>query len=207
MAVLRLKGDDATALIAGTALVGTCIAGLLAYPKKQAAEKVLNFLTEGFSFSAKVFAPAVVIIGFFSLGNAESCSALLGKETVGCITEFVNFIVNNAHVPKALLPVLQTLIGFVYSVDGSGFAGLSVIGGIAQSYSISAEGVRLLTALGQIVIIWVAGGTLVPWSMVPVASVCGVDTTRLAKKNLKPVCIGFAATVITAVVIMCVRCI
>lgn len=206
MMIMDIKGDDATALISGTALICTCIAGVIAYPKKEAPEKVLGFLVEGFQFSMKVFAPAIVIIGFFSMGNAEFSSQILGEGAPGSITEFVSFIREHISVPKPILPVFLAVIGFIYSIDGSGFAGLTVIGEVANSFGLGAEGVKLLTALGQIVIIWVGGGTIIPWSMIPVASVCGVDPYDIAQKNLKPVCIGFAATVAAAIVILCVKC-
>ncbi len=202
MIVMDIKGDDATALISGIALICTCAAGVIAYPKAEAAEKVLDFIVDGFRFAMKVFAPAIVIIGFFSMGNSEISAEVLGENAPGCITEVVSFIMDHIKLPAPLLPAFLTLIGFIYSIDGSGFAGLMVIGDIARSFGLDENGSTLLTALGQIVIIWVGGGTLIPWAMIPVSSVCGVDPYELAKKNLKPVLIGFAATVVTAVIML-----
>ena len=207
MITMDIKGDDATALISGIALVCTCIAGIIAYPKAEAAEHVLDFIVDGFRYAMKVFAPAIVIIGFFSMGNSEISSQVLGENAPGCITEIVSFIMDNIKVPKPLLPVFLTVIGFIYSIDGSGFAGLMVIGDIAKSFGLGTEGSILLAALGQLVIIWVGGGTLIPWSMIPVSSVCGVDPYDLAKKNIKPVLIGFSATVAAAIVMLCVKCV
>lgn len=205
MIIMDIKGDEATALISGIALICTCAAGIIAYPKKEAAEHTLGFIVEGFRYAMKVFAPAIVIIGFFSMGNTDISAQVLGEDAPGCISETVGFIVENISVPKPLLPVFMTVIGFIYSIDGSGFAGLMVIGDISQSFKLGQEETALLAALGQIVIIWVGGGTLIPWSMMPVSSVCGVDSYELAKKNLKPVLIGFAAMVIAAIVIMSIR--
>lgn len=202
MILMDIKGDDATALIAGTALICTCAAGFIAYPRKEAAEQILGFMEEGFCSAMKVFAPAVVVIGFFSMGNTEISTQVLGEDAPGCITEIVGALMQTIHVPQLLLPVLLVIIGFIYSIDGSGFAGLMVIGAVAGSLTADPESVKLLTALGQIVIIWVGGGTLIPWSMVPVSSVSGVSTYELAKKNLIPVCIGFLATAIAAAVMM-----
>ena len=207
MITMDIKGDDATALISGIALVCTCIAGIIAYPKAEAAEHVLDFIVDGFRYAMKVFAPAIVIIGFFSMGNSEISSQVLGEDAPGCITEIVSFIMDNIKVPKPLLPVFLTVIGFIYSIDGSGFAGLMVIGDIAKSFGLGTEGSILMAALGQLVIIWVGGGTLIPRSMIPVSSVCGVDPYDLAKKNIKPVLIGFSATVAAAIVMLCVKCV
>ena len=46
------------------------------------------------------------------------------------------------------------------------------------------------TALGQITGIWVGGGTIVPWAVIPVATICGIDAFDL-QKNFKPVVIGW----------------
>ena len=35
---------------------------------------------------------------------------------------------------------------------------------------------------------------IVPWGLIPVAAICNVSPLELARKNLIPVCIGFACT-------------
>ena len=79
---------------------------------------------------------------------------------------------------------------------------LSVIGTIAKSLSISLEQTKLLTALGQVVIIWIGGGTIIPWSVIPVAAVCQVSPIELARKNIIPVLIGLGVTTIAAIVML-----
>ena len=198
MILLHIGGDDATNLISGTALVLTCIISMIVFRGNARAEKVGDFLVEGFSFTVKGFAPAVIMIGFFSLGSSEFAPQILGENAPACLSETVSFLVTHAKIPGAALALLQSAVGIIYSLDGSGFAGLTVIGSIANSYPVSQEAVRILTALGQIVIIWVGGGTVIPWSVVPVASVCGVKPVELAKKNLLPVMTGIAAASVTA---------
>ncbi len=198
MILLHIGGDDATNLISGTALVLTCIISLIVFRRNARAEKVGDFLVEGFSFTVKGFAPAVIMIGFFSLGSSEFAPQILGENAPACLSETVSFLVTHAKIPGAALALLQSAVGIIYSLDGSGFAGLTVIGSIANSYPVSQEAVRILTALGQLVIIWVGGGTVIPWSVVPVASVCGVKPVDLAKKNLIPVMTGIAAASVTA---------
>ncbi|MFR4021329.1 MAG: hypothetical protein ACLT07_09935, partial [Clostridia bacterium] len=106
------------------------------------------------------------------------------------------------HVPELCLPVVQSMAGILYSMDGSGFAGLTVIGEIAQSYHVSGECAKILTSLGQIVIIWVGGGTVIPWAVIPVSAICGVSPRELAKKNLIPVACGLVGTIVCAVILM-----
>ena len=197
MILLDINGDDATNLIAGTALVLTCVICLIVFRGNTCAEKLGDFLVDGFSFTVKGFAPAVIMIGFFSLGSSEFAPMILGENAPACLSETVGFLVSHVKIPGAALAFLQSAVGIIYSLDGSGFAGLTVIGSIANSYPVTTEAVKILTALGQIVIIWV-GGTIIPWSVIPVSSVCGVKPVELAKKNLVPVLTGIAAATATA---------
>lgn len=63
-------------------------------------------------------------------------------------------------------------------------------------------GIETLTALGQLVGIWVGGGTIVPWAVIPVAAICGIDPFELTKKNFKPVVIGIVLTTLVAIFII-----
>ncbi|MCG0040864.1 hypothetical protein LV454_28120, partial [Escherichia coli] len=60
------------------------------------------------------------------------------------------------------------------------------------------SGAATLTDLGQIAAIWVGGGTLIPWALIPAAAICGVSPFELARRNLKPVAIGLVVTTIVA---------
>lgn len=198
MLVWDVSGDDATFFIAGTALLLTGVISFIAFDKKEAEEKITDFITGGFTSAMEIFAPALVIIAFFSIGNQSFSEYILGEGALGMIGDFVNVFVDNVKLPEFLLAFVQTAVGVVYSIDGSGFAGLTVIGEITRGYSLSEEKVKLLISLGQIVIIWVGGGTLIPWSVVPVASACGVTPRELVKKNLVPVVCGLAAVTAAA---------
>ena len=59
-------------------------------------------------------------------------------------------------------------------------------------------GVPTLTALGQIAAIWVGGGTLIPWALIPAAAICNVDPFEMARRNLIPVFVGLIVTTIVA---------
>jgi C4-dicarboxylate transporter len=63
-------------------------------------------------------------------------------------------------------------------------------------------GIDVLTALGQIAAIYVGGGTIIPWAVIPVAAICKVDAFELTKRNLIPVVIGLVVTTIFAVFLM-----
>jgi len=95
--------------------------------------------------------------------------------------------------------VTATVVGAITGLDGSGFSGISLVGSIAKLFSIAiGTGTATLTALGQVAAIWVGGGTLIPWAVIPAAAICGVDPFELARRNLKPVVIGLIVTTIAA---------
>lgn len=78
-------------------------------------------------------------------------------------------------------------------------SGISLAGSIARLFSTAiGSGIDTLTALGQIAAIWVGGGTLVHWALIPAAAICGVDPFELARLNLVPVVIGLVVTTIAA---------
>jgi hypothetical protein len=59
-----------------------------------------------------------------------------------------------------------------------------------------------LAALGQIAGVWTGGGTIIPWGLIPVAAICGVNPIELARRNFFPVILGFAVTTLVAVFLL-----
>ncbi|MBM7685442.1 hypothetical protein [Defluviitalea raffinosedens] len=100
---------------------------------------------------------------------------------------------------KFSVAFVQIVVGIITGLDGSGFSGLPLLGSLAQTFSVAMDiNKEVLAALGQISTIWVGGGTIIPWGIIPVAAICNVEPLELARKNLPPVVIGFIATFITA---------
>ncbi|NLW11301.1 MAG: hypothetical protein GX028_04715, partial [Clostridiaceae bacterium] len=100
---------------------------------------------------------------------------------------------------KAPIALMQALIAMITGLDGSGFSGLPLVGSLAQTFSLATNAsIETLAALGQLITVWVGGGTIIPWGVIPVAAICNVKPAELARKNLIPVLIGIAATVVTA---------
>ena len=109
------------------------------------------------------------------------------------------------HVPmnKVSIALVETAVGMITGLDGSGFSGLPLVGSVAQTFSASGGiDAATLAALGQISTVWVGGGTIIPWGVIPVAAICGVKPTDLARKNLIPVLVGIAVTTVVAIVLM-----
>ncbi len=98
---------------------------------------------------------------------------------------------------------MQTTVGVIVGLDGSGFAGLPLTGSLAGAFA-SATNLKTETiaALGQIATVWVGGGCIIPWGVVSVAAICRVSPQELAWKNFAPVMLGLAVTTVVAIILM-----
>jgi hypothetical protein len=203
MYIYNIKGTDAAALIGGTAIMTMAISSIIVYGFKDALQKSSGYIKDGFMFSIKVFAPVIIIGAFFFLGSKETASSILGVETNGFLTQIGMYLAYKFTLTKMSAILIQSLISGMLGVGGSGFSGLPLIGTLSQVFSstlpINKEG---LAALGQIITIWVGGGTIVPWSVVSVAAICEVEPLELVSKNIIPVLVGFFVMIMTAIFIL-----
>ena len=194
MLLCGLKGGDATSMVSGTALLLTCL-GALAGFGKQSLEKVTGYVTEGFLFAIRIFAPVIIIGAFFFLGG-EGITSIMGEGvTRGIMNDWALWLAQNAPLTQYMAAFIQMVVGGLTGLDGSGFSGLPLTGALARTLGTATESsVPVMAALGQITAIFVGGGTIVPWGLIPVAAICNVSPLELARRNLIPVCIGFACT-------------
>ncbi|MFZ7102630.1 MAG: hypothetical protein ACOWWO_08220 [Peptococcaceae bacterium] len=202
MIIANLQGGDATALIGGTCVVILVMISLLAH-KNAGIEKITEYLIEGFQFGFKVFGPVIPIAAFFYLGDSGFIAIfgdLLPLGSQGIVNDLGAALAHSVPLNPALGAVTLTSVGAITGLDGSGFSGISLAGSVAHLFSLSiGHGIATLTALGQLAAIWVGGGTLVPWALIPAAAICGVDPFELARRNLLPVVIGLIVTTIFAI--------
>ena len=194
MLLYGLKGGDATSMVSGTALLLTCLGALLGFGK-QSLEKVTGYVTEGFLFAIRIFAPVIIIGAFFFLGG-EGITSIIGEGfTRGIMNDWALWLAQNAPLNQYMAALIQMVVGGLTGLDGSGFSGLPLTGALARTFgTATGSSVPVMAALGQITAIFVGGGTIVPWGLIPVAAICNVSPLELARKNLIPVCIGFACT-------------
>ena len=198
-----ITGGDATALVAGTALILMSITTIADHGVKNALEIATDHLRDGFIFAIKIFAPVIVIAGFFFLGSESFAQTVLGPDARGLLSDIGLWLAEHVPLSRASIAVLETAVGAITGLDGSGFSGLPLCGALAQTFAATGSvDVATLAALGQISTVWVGGGTIIPWGCVPVAAICGIKAADLAKKNLIPVICGLAATTITAIILM-----
>ena len=199
MIIFKINGGDATALVAGTSLILTCIITILDKGFGQALETATDHLKEGFKFAIKIFAPVIVIASFFFMGSESFAQKVLGPEATGLLNDIGLWISSHIPLSKFTMVLTETAVGVITGLDGSGFSGLPLVGSIAQTFSSVGDiHIASLAALGQIVTVWVGGGTIIPWGVIPVAAICGIEATELARKNLIPVLSGLGATIIVA---------
>lgn len=194
MLLCGLKGGDATSMVSGTALLITCLGALLGFGK-QSLEKVTGYVTEGFLFAIRIFAPVIIIGAFFFLGGDGITSIMGERFNHGIMNDWALWLAQNAPLNKYMAAFIQMVVGGLTGLDGSGFSGLPLTGALARTFgTATGSSVPVMAALGQIAAIFVGGGTIVPWGLIPVAALCNVSPLELARKNLIPVCIGFACT-------------
>jgi hypothetical protein len=201
MSLLNLQGGDATALIGGTSILILILITLVSHGNK-GLEQTTNYLIEGFQFGFKVFGPVIPIAAFFYLGDSGFTTIIgefLPKSSNGIVNDLGVALASVVPLSKEVAAVTLTTVGAITGLDGSGFSGISLTGSIANLFATAIDsGAATLTALGQISAIWVGGGTLVPWALIPAAAICNVDPFELARRNLLPVTIGLIVTTIVA---------
>jgi len=201
MSVLDLAGGDATALIGGTSILILLLIALTSH-KNKGLEKTTQYLIEGFQFGFKVFGPVIPIAAFFYLGDAgfgKIIGDFLPKASQGIVNDLGVSLASIVPLSKEVGAITLTTVGAITGLDGSGFSGISLAGSVASLFAVAiGKGAATLTALGQIAAIWVGGGTLVPWALIPAAAICNVDPFELARRNLLPVVIGLVVTTIVA---------
>jgi hypothetical protein len=202
MFIAKLQGGDATALIGGTSILILIIISFFAY-KTDPLGKITQHIIEGLQFGFRVFGPVIPIAAFFYLGDSaifDIFGKVLPEGSNGLVNDLGVALAGAVPLNKGIGAVTATIVGAITGLDGSGFSGISLAGSIAKLFSISiGYGVATLTAMGQVAAIWVGGGTLIPWAVIPAAAICGVDPFELARRNLKPVVIGLIVTTIAAI--------
>ena len=196
----RIMGSDATALIAGVVLVLTCIITFTNSGFLHGLEVMVDYLKDGFIFSIKIFAPVIVIAAFFFLGSGSFLQKLLGEGAPAILSDISLYLSQHVPITRGAVVIIEAIIGAITGLDGSGFSGLPLTGSIASTFAASSGfHTATLAALGQITTIWIGGGTVIPWAVVPVAAICNIKPARLARINLIPVLIGLVVTCIVAV--------
>ncbi|BAK97805.1 hypothetical protein OBV_06070 [Oscillibacter valericigenes Sjm18-20] len=203
MLIRNLQGGDATALIGGTAFILLVLADLFKSGTKLMLDKVSDHIKEGFSFGIQIFAPVIVIGGFFFLGGQGAAQAVFGSEATGLLSDIGTYLAQNVPLSKFPVVLVQAAVSVITGLDGSGFSGLPLIGATAATFSNALPiHKEVLAGMGQLITIWIGGGTVIPWAVIPVAAICNVSPEELVRKNLIPVLCGIAAVIIATLILI-----
>ena len=200
---LRLKGTDSTALIGGTAAIIMIISSIIRSGIKTSLGEVTKYIKSGFTFGINVFAPIIIIGAFFFLGSEGTAIEILGKGASGILSDIELYVASNIPLSKYSVIGIQTAVSTLLGLSGSGFAGLPIVGTLAHTFSSTINiDKEQVAAFGQIITVWIGGGTIIPWSVVAAAGICKVEPFDVARKNIIPVSCGIFATVILAMIIL-----
>ncbi|MDD6769716.1 hypothetical protein [Inconstantimicrobium porci] len=203
MVKFNIIGGDATALIGGTAILIMCLITICTKKVSEAFENVTENIRHGFIFSIKIFAPVIVIAAFFFMGNGEFAQKVLSPNAPSILTDLGMALSQKISMSRASVGIIQTIVATITGLDGSGFSGLPLAGSLAKTFAVAGGfNTSVIASLGQIITMYVGGGTIIPWGVIPVAAICNVKAADLARKNLIPVAIGIAVTTIIAIMIM-----
>ena len=200
---LRLIGSESTALIGGTAALIMIISSIVHTDIKTSFGEVTKYIKSGFIFGISIFAPIIIIGAFFFLGSEGTATDILGNGASGILSDIGIYIANKVPLSKYSVIGIQTAVSTLLGLSGSGFAGLPIVGTLANTFSTSINiDKEKVAAFGQIITIWIGGGTIIPWSVVAAAGICKVEPFEVARKNIIPVTCGIIATVIMAMIIL-----
>ncbi len=203
MVRMNLQGGDATALVGGTAICILILADWMNKGPNEMLEMVSDHLKEGFAFGIKIFAPVLVIGGFFFLGGEGAAKAVFGAQATGLLADIGTYLAQTVPLSKFPVVLVQAAVAFITGLDGSGFSGLPLCGATAETFSNALSiNKEVLAGMGQIITIWVGGGTLIPWAVIPVAAICGVSPVELVRKNFIPVLCGFVALLVATLILV-----
>jgi hypothetical protein len=202
LVAFQVRGGDATAVIGGITLLLLTVFVLIAHGS-EGFNLISDHLVKGFSFGVRIFAPVVIIASFFYLGSPEISRQVFGEGSRGFLFDLAEALSRVVPLNRVSIGLMQTTVGTIVGLDGSGFSGLPLTGSLAGAFAaVAGLGTGTIAALGQIATIWVGGGCIIPWGVVAVAAVCRVSPQELAAKNLVPVLLGLAATTVVAILLM-----
>ena len=198
----RIRGGEATTMIGGVTLLLVVVFTLLGHGV-EGFDLLSAYLIKGFSFAIKIFAPVIIIASFFYLGSPDVARQVFGEGARGLLFDLANALSNVLPLNRVSVGIMETVTGVIVGLDGSGFAGLPLTGSLAGAFaSVAHLKTETIAALGQIAAVWVGGGCIIPWAVIPVAAICRVSPQELAFKNLVPVVMGLVATTVVAIILM-----
>ena len=206
--VTSQSGGHSVAGLGGAALIGGVAAIFLtastvAYARVQALDRVNDHLVEGFLFAFRTMGPVVPIAGFFFLGSGDFSGEILsaGRDAPSFLFDLVRAGQDLIPENGVLTAFGILVVGMITGLDGSGFSGLPLTGGLSGALAVpSGMDPVTLAVVGQMGSVWTGGGTMIAWSsLMAVAGFAGVSVTELVRRNFIPVLAGLILSTLAAV--------
>lgn len=198
--------DGAGASLVGGSALLLMAAVTLTTQRSDALEHCATHFVDGLAYAFKAMGIILPVAGFVYLGIPDYSGSILGLES-GTGPAFLFDAVERVqeYTPdNGLFAALSmVVIGMLIGLDGSGWAGLPLTGGIAASLAPQAGmDTATLAALAQNAATWTGGGTLVIWSsLIVVAGFCRVPVGDLVRRLAIPVVSGLLVAAVAAVVL------
>ncbi|MEO6985514.1 MAG: hypothetical protein ABI155_09240 [Paralcaligenes sp.] len=199
-----IKGEKATQLIGGTAMMILVISTLLGREKGK-IDTMATHLRAGFFFALRIFTPILPIAAFFFLGQAHMASKIIGAGAPGYLFDFATLASHHLALDPFTLVFGISFIGMLTGLDGSGFSGLPLVGALAGSLGTAAHlNVVVLASAVQVAEVFFGSGCAIAWSFGAAADagVGGVDVNDLVRRNLVPVLVGTVVMCVVAGVLL-----
>ncbi|NMA69487.1 MAG: citrate transporter [Desulfitobacterium sp.] len=176
---MKMTGDEASGLIGGITLLLLVLGTGIIYGKG-AYQELVVYLKRGMSYAIKIFVPITIMSAFFLLGTISGYTEIFQNEGEGYFYDFAMKLSEWIPLTKYTVSILIIFVAIIGSLDGSGFGGLPLVGGVALVLSqISQLPPVPLVVLGQIVGIW-TGATIIPWGFGAITSgIAGVKPRYL----------------------------
>lgn len=197
--------------ISGAALIGgvgfALLFAICFLSAAEPLEAVADNVVDGLVFAYKAMGAVLPVAGFVLMGVGDFSGTIMSLPEGANPPAFLFDVIVSGqdHVPAFAPATCLALMvaGMLIGLDGSGWAGLPLIGSLSVALG-PAAGVapETLAAIGQNAASWTGGGTLVVWSsLVAVAGVTGVPVVELVRRLFVPVVTGLVVAALAAWVI------
>jgi hypothetical protein len=197
---------------AGASLVGGTAAILLlgvaaSHSGVGALESTARYVVDGLSFAFKAMGIVIPIAGFVYMGISDFSGRILGlapdAEAPGFLFDGIRSVQDHIPDNPLFIVIAMMLAGMTVGLDGSGWAGLPLMGSLSEALGPPAGiDTATLAAIAQNAASWTGGGTLVIWSsLIAVAGFCGVNVVTLARRLFLPVVTGLVVASLAALVL------
>ncbi|HBH3665937.1 TPA: hypothetical protein KSK14_001450, partial [Clostridioides difficile] len=137
MYVFDLKGGDASALLGGTAVFLIIIINVINFGK-DSLENVCENIIDGFVFGIKIFGAIIPIAAFFYMGEVAPLTGVFGKVLApgsqGLLSDIGIALSQTIPLNKVAVSGIETVVGAITGLDGSGFSGISLVGSLASVF-------------------------------------------------------------------------